>query len=358
MSAGPLAGLRVIELPAIGPVPYAAMMLADAGADVLRIAGPKPDLSVADPAKAFHLRGRPWIRLDVRENGDREQLLAMVPRADVLLEGSRPGTLEKLGLAPETLLAANPRLVIGRMTGWGQDGPLADRAGHDINYIALAGALRHFARDGERPVPPVNLVGDYGGGAMLLLFGVLAAVWEAQRSGSGQVVDAAMVDGAASLMTLIHSLHHQGMWPGAPGENLLDTGAPFYDVYECADGYVAVGCLEPQFYAEFLAGLGLDPAELPAQYDAAGWPRLREVFTARLAAGTRDHWESVFGDTDACVTPALELTEAPQHPHLAARGTFAGPQPAAAPRFSRTAGTTSPMLGEADAEVRDRWGIG
>ncbi len=360
--AGALQGLRVVELPAIGPVPFAATMLADHGAEVVRITGPRPDFSAADPQRATHLRGRPALPLNLRDPADRSRLLAIVERADVLLDGFRPGVLERLDLAPELLQERNARLVIGRMTGWGQSGPLAPRAGHDITYIAVAGALRHVARAGERPVPPLNLVGDYGGGAMYLLFGVLAALWEAQRSGRGQVVDAAMVDGVGSLMGLIYSLAGQGLWQGGPGENLLDTGAPFYDVYRCADdGYVAVGCLEPQFYDEFLAGLGLAAEDLPAQYDRAGWPHLREVFTAAIAAHPRAHWESAFADTDACVAPVLSMAEAPQHPHLQARRSFtydAGvPAPAAAPRLSRTPGRAGPVDSGAAADRLRTWGV-
>jgi alpha-methylacyl-CoA racemase len=359
--SGALAGLRVLELPAIGPVPFAATMLADHGASVLRITGNRPDLSVADPARATHLRGRPALPLDLR--AEPERFLALAARADVVLEGFRPGALERLGLGPQALLAANPRLVVGRMTGWGQDGPLATTAGHDITYIAVAGALGSFARPGARPVPPLNLVGDYGGGAMMLLFGVLAALWESRRSGCGQVVDAAMVDGAAALMGLIWSFRGQGLWPGPAGTNLLDTGAPFYDTYVCADGgFVAVGCLEPQFYAAFLAGLGLDLADLPHQYDAAGWPVLRETFARVLGARPRSHWEAVFNGTDACVAPVLTMAEAPNHPHLAARQVLvddgSGTAPAAAPRLSRTPGRAGAVDPAADpVPVLRSWGV-
>ena len=361
---GALAGLRVLELPAIGPVPFAATMLADHGASVVRITGPRADLSVADPARATHLRGRPALFLDLRDPDGREGLLDLAAHADVLLEGFRPGTLERLGLGPDVLQAANPRLVVGRMTGWGQDGPLAQTAGHDITYIAVAGALRSFARRGERPVAPLNLVGDYGGGGMFLLFGVLAALWEAQRSGRGQIVDAAMVDGTASLMGLVWSMRGQGMWPNGPGENLLDTGAPFYDTYECRDGgYLAVGCLEPQFYAAFLAGLGLDAdPDLPPQFDVPRWPLLRDRLAARIAEHPRAHWEAVFAGTDACVAPVLDLDEAPQHPQLAARGVLvddgSGTAPAPAPRLSRTparAGAVDP--GADPVPVLRSWGV-
>lgn len=361
MSPGALAGLRVIELPAIGPVPFAAAMLADHGADVVRITGTRPDVSVVDPPHATHLRGRPAVRLDLRR--DRDVLLAMLPQADVLLDGFRPGVLERLGLGPQTLLEVQPRLIVGRMTGWGQTGPLAARAGHDINYLSVAGALRHFARDGQPPVPPLNLVADNGGGAMFLLFGVLAAVIEASRSGRGQVVDAAMVDGVASLMGLVYSMAGQGLWEGGPGQNLLDTGAPFYDVYVCADGqYLSVGCLEPQFYAIFLAGLGLQPHDLPHQYDPAGWPRLREVFAQRIAEHDRDHWDAVFRDTDACVSPVLSMQQAQTAAQMTARQAFTTingvSAPAAAPKLSRTPGAAGPMPGRTEpADVLRAWGV-
>lgn len=364
LSHGALAGLRVLELPAIGPVPFAATMLADHGASVVRIVGPRADLSVADSARATHLRGRPALYLDLREPAGRDALLALAAHTDVLLEGFRPGTLERLGIGPQDLQRANPRLVVGRMTGWGQDGPLAATAGHDINYIAVAGALRSFARTGERPVAPLNLVGDYGGGAMFLLFGVQAALWEAQRSGRGQVVDAAMLDGTAALMGLVWSMRGQGMWPNPPGANLLDTGAPFYDTYRCADGgYLAVGALEPQFYAALLAGLGLagDP-DLPQQFDVPRWGELRAALAGRIAEQPRAHWEAVFAGTDACVAPVLTMDEAPEHPHLAARRVVvddgAGPAPAPAPRLSRTPGAAGPVEPGADPLPALRaWGV-
>lgn len=291
----------------------------------------------------MHLRGRGAVTVDLRDAHSVQVLRDLAGSADVLLEGFRPGVLERRGLAPDDLLADNPRLIVGRMTGWGQDGPLAHSAGHDIDYLAVAGPLRHFARAGETPVPPLNLVADFGGGAMFLVTGVLAALVERATSGRGQVIDAAMVDGSAYLMMLVYSLAAQGMWnPAAPGTNLLDTGAPFYDVYGCSDGeYLAVGCLEPQFYEQFLAGLGLADAELPAQFDVSRWPELRQLFTDTIAGKTRSEWDEIFAGTDACVAAVRSMTEAAEHPHLRARGTFVAAeplQPAPAPRFSRTPG--------------------
>jgi alpha-methylacyl-CoA racemase len=318
------------------------MILADLGADVVRVDRPSGGLQLG-PADAPDptLRGRRRVAADLKDPAGRETVLRLVERADVLLEGYRPGVTERLGVGPADCHARNPRLVYGRMTGWGQDGPFASRAGHDINYISLTGVLHAIGRPGQRPVPPLNLVGDYGGGSMLLVVGVLAALWEAPRSGRGQVVDAAMVDGTSLLAQLVWGLRHQGSWSDERGTNLLDGHAPFYDTYTCADGrHVAVGALEPQFYAALLAGLDLDPAELPEQYERAGWPELRARFTAAFATRTRDEWARVFDGTDACVTPVLAFDEVPRHPHLAARATIVAPdgvpQAAPAPRFSRT----------------------
>jgi alpha-methylacyl-CoA racemase len=340
--AGPLAGLRVIELAGIGPGPFAARLLAGMGASVVRVQ--RAGGGSFDPSGGVSAGGRAEVvPVDLKEPAGRDTVLALVDDADVLMEGFRPGVMERLGLGPEECLARNPRLVYARLTGWGQDGPLASRAGHDINYIALAGALGSFARAGQPPTPPLNLVGDFAGGSLFLIFGVLAALHERSRSGLGQVVDAAMIDGVASLMGFVYELRSLGMWGGQPGSNLLDTGAPFYDVYRCSDGgYVAVGCLEPQFYAAFLAGLGLAAEDLPHQYDADGWPVLRARFADLLATRTRDEWAAVFADTDACVTPVLAMDEAPAHPHNAARGTYqpSGEHwvPGPAPRLSRTPG--------------------
>jgi alpha-methylacyl-CoA racemase len=338
---GPLAGLRVVELGGIGPGPHAAMVLADLGADVVRVERPSGGLSVGRGGRDAVLRGRRPVAADVKTAGGLDLVLSLVGHADVLLDVFRPGVAERLGLGPETCLERNPGLVYARMTGWGQDGPWAGRAGHDVNYLSLTGTLAALGHPGEAPRAPLNLVADYAGGSMLLLVGVLAALHERSRSGRGQVVDAAMVDGVALVSQLMWSMRGQGVWSDRPGTNLLDGGAPFYDVYRCADGrFVAVGALEPQFYAALLDGLGLAGADLPAQSDRGGWPRLREAFTQAFAAHPRGHWERVFEGTDACVTPVLEPREAPGHPHLAARGTFTEVdgvvQAAPAPRFSRT----------------------
>lgn len=346
MSAGPLAGIRIIEIAGIGPGPFAAMMLADMGADVIRVErtqavrGPAPDAAHWD----VMLRGRRNVAIDLKNERGVETLLRMVEGADALIEGFRPGVMERLGVGPKECLARNPRLVFGRMTGWGQDGPLANAAGHDINYIALSGALAHFARDGEAPVPPLNMVGDFGGGGLMLAFGVVCALLEARTSGSGQVVDAAMVDGSAALMTMFWAFKNAGLFDESrPGTNLLDTGAHFYDVYRCRDDkYLAVGAIEPQFYSLFLQLVGLDddPA-MNAQMDRAQWPALKEKVASRIKSKSRDEWTKIFEGTDACVAPVLSMSEAAAHPHNVERGTFVEVddvvQPAPAPRFSRTA---------------------
>ena len=343
--AGPLHGLRVVELAGIGPGPHAAMILADLGADVVRVERPSGGLDLTGGKPDHLLRGRRSVAADLKTPEGHELVLRLVERADVLVEGYRPGVAERLGIGPADCHARNPRLVYGRMTGWGQDGPMANRAGHDINYISITGILHAIGRADERPVPPLNLVGDFGGGSMLLLTGILSALWERERSGAGQVVDAAMVDGASLLAQLVWALRGRGLWSDDRGANLLDGGAPFYDIYLCADGrHVAVGALEPQFYRQLLAGLELDPADLPEQSDKAGWPVLRAKISAAFLTRGRDEWAKVFADTDACVTPVLTFGEAIDHPHLAARGDFLDidgvPQPAPAPRFSRTAPDT------------------
>lgn len=336
--SGPLAGVRVVELAGIGPGPHAAMILGDLGAEVVRIERPGPGSEPADPT----VRGRRRVAADLKTPDGRDTVLRLVAKADVLIEGFRPGVTERLGVGPAECRARNPALVYGRMTGWGQDGPLAARAGHDINYISLTGALHAIGRGGgERPVPPLNLVGDYGGGSMLLVIGVLAALFEARGSGQGQVVDAAMVDGASLLVQVVWTMLGGKRWHDEPGTNLLDGCAPFYDTYTCADGrFVAVGAIEPQFYAQLLAGLRIDPAELPPQRDVASWPAIKDRFAEVFRTRTRDEWAAVFDGTDACVTPVLAFGEVAAHPHLAARNTVVVrdglPQAAPAPRFSRT----------------------
>lgn len=341
--AGPLAGLRVVELAALGPGPHAAMVLADLGADVVRVERPAGRaLQIGEyGATDAVLRGRRSVALDLKTDDGRAQVLALAERADVLLEGLRPGVAERLGVGPDDCHARNPRLVYGRVTGWGQDGPLAKEVGHDLNYIGLTGVLHAMGRPGQAPPPPLNLVGDFGGGSMLLLVGVLAALFERSMSGRGQVVDAAMVDGAALLSQMVLALRGMGEWGDDRGANLLDGGAPFYDTYRGADGgFVAVGALEPQFFAALLEGLGLAPDEVGAQDDRSRWPEMRERFAGILASRTRDEWAEHFAGTDACVTPVLSFDEAARSPHLAARCTFAEiagvTQAAPAPRFSRT----------------------
>ena len=340
---GPLAGITVIELAGIGPGPFCGMMLADLGADVIRVdraqsvQGGDPDRPPAD----LLARGRRSIGVDLKSPDGVEVVLSLVERADALFEGFRPGVTERLGLGPDECLARNPRLVYGRMTGWGQDGPYASTAGHDINYISLAGALDPIGRRGEAPVPPLNLVGDFGGGGLLLAFGIVAGLLEARTSGQGQVIDAAMVDGAAALMTMTHSLRAMGIWNDERGTNMLDTGAHFYDVYETADGgYISIGSIEPQFYAELLRLTGLEDEALPGQYDRAQWPALKERVAAVFRTKTRDEWCEIMEGTDVCFAPVLTIPEAVAHPHNVHRGTFvevAGiPQPGPAPRFSRT----------------------
>jgi alpha-methylacyl-CoA racemase len=360
--SGPLNGLRVVELAGIGPGPHAAMLLADLGADVVRVERPSGGLDISGGRPDHLLRGRRSVAANLKTDEGREVVLRLVTKADVLLEGLRPGVAERLGVGPEHCHAVNPGLVYGRMTGWGQDGPLAQRAGHDINYISLTGALHALGRAGERPAPPLNLVGDFGGGSMFLVTGVLAALWERQRSGRGQVVDAAMVDGTSALLQMTWALRGAGAWTDERAVNLLDGGAPFYDTYTCADGrWVAIGALEPQFYAALLTGLGLDGEDLPAQLDRSGWPKLRARFTQVFVTRTRDEWAEIFAGTDACVTPVLAFDEVASHPHLAARETIITvdgvPQAAPAPRFSRTVpGTPTPPPkpgGDAEAVLAD-----
>jgi len=342
-AAGPLAGVRVVELAGLGPAPHAAMVLGDLGADVVRVERPAGrGLRLTDDRARDHLlRNRRSVAADLKTQAGRDLVLALVGRADVLVEGLRPGVAERLGVGPQECLARNERLVYARMTGWGQDGPWAGQVGHDINYLSVTGLLHALGRDGEPPAPPLNLVADLGGGSMFCVTGVLAALVERASSGRGQVVDVAMVDGVGVLGQLVWALRGAGVWSDARQANLLDGGAPFYRTYRCADGrFVAVGALEPHFYAELLAGLGLAGEQLPAQYDRTGWPDLHRRFAQTFARHDRDHWAARFEGTPACVTPVLTFTEAPGHPHAAARDAFLTVdgvvQPAPAPRFSRT----------------------
>jgi len=364
--SGPLRDVRVIEVGGIGPGPFAAMMLADLGADVLRLDRPPAD---ADPLhngtwNLLH-RGRPSVAVDLKHPEARQLVLDLCGSADALIEGFRPGVMERLGLGPDAALARHPQLVYGRMTGYGQDGPMAAAAGHDINYIAASGVLASITRLGERPVPPMNVLGDFGGGGMLLAFGVLAAILDARGSGRGQVVDAAVVDGSALLMAVMHGMRAAGRWTDPPGTNFLDTGAHFYEVYETADGgHMAVGAIEPRFYAALLAGLDIDPAAAP-QWDRERWPELKELLAERFRTRTRAEWAAVFDGVEACVTPVSTMAEAPDHPHLAARGTFvevAGVrQPAPAPRFSLTPGAITgppPPIGADTDTALAAWGVG
>jgi len=365
--SGPLEGIRIIELAGLGPAPFAGMMLSDAGADIIRV--DRSDRASYPPREEPHVdlmnRGRRSIAVDLKHPDGVALLLRLVDGADGLMEGFRPGVAERLGLGPEVCLARNPKLVYGRMTGYGQTGPMAQAAGHDIDYIAISGALEAVGRAGERPVPPLNLVGDFGGGGMLLAYGMLAAILGARTTGMGQVVDAAMVDGAASLMTMTYTLRSAGIWQGARGTNLLDTGAHFYEVYETSDGkYMGVGAIEPQFYAELMRLLGLGDEDLSTQMDRTTWPGMKERFAAIFATKTRDGWEAVFAGSDACVAPVLSATEAPDHPHNRERGTFtevAGVvQPAPAPRFLSTPGSIRrppPNPGQHGDEALADWGL-
>ncbi|MEU9185657.1 CaiB/BaiF CoA-transferase family protein [Streptomyces sp. NPDC048484] len=361
---GPLAGVRVVELAGIGPGPFAAMLLADLGADVVRVDRPTGGGLAIDPAYDITNRNKRSVIVDLKAPGGAERVLALVERADILVEGYRPGVAERLGVGPETCHARNPKLVYGRMTGWGQDGPLAPRAGHDIAYIALTGTLGMIGAPDEPPAVPANLLGDYAGGSLYLVVGVLAALHHARASGTGQVVDAAIVDGTAHLGAMIHGMLAAGGWQDRRGANLLDGGCPYYGTYETADGqYMAVGALEAQFYEEFTELLGLGEYA-SARKDVSRWGELREAVAARFRTRTRDEWTAVFEGSDACVAPVLSLREAPHHPHLAARGTFTDhggiTQPAPAPRFSATPTTVrgGPALPGTDtADVARDWDV-
>ena len=359
---GPLGGLRVLEFAGLGPVPHAGMVLADLGADVMRIDRPG-GVSLAPQGPVD--RGRRSAVLDLSRPDGAAGALRLVESADVVLEGFRPGVMERLGLGPDDCLARNPRLVYGRMTGWGQTGPLASRAGHDINYVAAAGALATMGSPHEPPTPPLNLVGDYGGGSMYLLVGVLAALLERSASGRGQVVDAAMVDGVSSLLALTYGLYNARTWSLRRGDNLLDGGAPFYTTYECADlRYVAVGALEEPFWQALLRGLGLDPAELPSRDDTDQWAELRNELGAVFLERTRDEWVAVFEGTDACVTPVLTLAETAGHPQVGGRGAVTSSggtlAPGVAPRLTRTPGAVGRPPRAPGADTTDAlvaWGL-
>ena len=365
---GPLTGIRIIEVAGIGPGPFCAMLLADLGAEVLRLdrVSHVPAERPASTATNILNRGRPSVAVDLNRPEAVELVLKLAGQADVLIEGFRPGVMERMGLGPDIALGRNPRLVYGRMTGWGQEGPLSHAAGHDINYIALTGALYHIGPRGGRPVPPLNLVGDFGGGGLLLAFGVLAALVERQSSGKGQVIDAAMVDGASALMAIFHGLQSvPGWFSDERGTNALDGGAHYYGTYETADGkYVAVGAIEPQFYAELLEKIGVDPASVPPQGDRTHWEETSARFAAIFKTKTRDQWCAILEGSDACFAPVLSIRETYEHPHNKARGTFtevAGVmQPAPAPRFSRTPGNIArepAYPGQDTREALSVWGV-
>ncbi len=362
---GPLAGVKIVEFAGMGPGPFSAMMLSDMGAEVLRIDRPVAAGGVDAYRYDIMNRGRASVILDLKQPGGRNAALRLVEKADGLIEGFRPGVMERLGLGPDDCMRRNPRLIYGRMTGWGQTGPMAQAAGHDINYIALSGTLWAIGRKDQPPLPPLNLAGDFGGGGMFLAFGIVCALLEASRSGKGQVVDAAMVDGAATLATFLYGMRASGDWRDVRGDNIIDTGAPWYDVYQTRDGeYVSIGSIEPQFYALLLSHLGLDPAGLPAQHDRAGWPLLRDSFAAAIRGRTRAEWQAAMEGTDVCFAPVLSPGEAPDHPHNAARGTFVDidgiRQPAPAPRFSRTVPETPqppPAPGHDMLNTLRRWGF-
>jgi len=366
--AGPLAGLRIVEFAGIGPGPFCGMMLADHGAEVIRIDRASGGRGGSQPVstKDVLARGRKSIALNLKSEQGIALARKLCASADGLIEGFRPGVMERLGLGPDVLLADNPKLIYGRMTGWGQTGPYAPHAGHDINYIALAGALAHFGRAGEKPTPPINMVGDFGGGGMMLAFGMVSALLNVARGGEGQMIDAAMTDGTAVLMAMIHGMANQGIWREDMGANLLDTGAHFYDTYETADGkFVSIGSIEPQFYAELRARLGLaeDP-DFDAQMSPAQWPALKDKLAAIFKTKTRADWDALLEHSDVCYAPVLTMSEAREHPHNSARQTFvevAGtPQPAPAPRYSGTATATpspAPMPGDDTADILAELGL-
>ncbi|MEL7739209.1 CaiB/BaiF CoA-transferase family protein [Citromicrobium bathyomarinum] len=366
--AGPLAGLRIVEFAGIGPGPFCGMMLADHGAEVIRIDRASGGRGGSQPIsnKDILARGRKSIALNLKSEQGIALARKLCASADGLIEGFRPGVMERLGLGPEVLLADNPKLIYGRMTGWGQTGPYAPYAGHDINYIALAGALAHFGRAGEKPTPPINMVGDFGGGGMMLAFGMVSALLNVARGGEGQVIDAAMTDGTALLMSMIHGMANQGVWREDLGANLLDTGAHFYDTYETADGkFVSIGSIEPQFYAELRARLGLaeDP-DFDAQMNPSQWPALKDKLATIFKSKTRAEWDEALEHSDVCYAPVLTMSEAREHPHMAVRETFIdvanSPQPAPAPRYSGTATATpspAPMPGDDTSDILAQLGL-
>lgn len=361
---GPLQGMKVIEIAGLGPGPFCAMLLADMGADVIRVER-SSKFGVVNPKFDFLNRGKRSIVVDLKKPEGVETVLKLVEKADIILEGFRPGVMERLGLGPADCLARNPKIAYGRMTGFGQNGPMAKAAGHDINYIAMSGALHMIGRAGEKPVPPVNLVGDFGGGALFLAFGLLAAVIEARSSGKGQVVDATMIDGAALLSTMMYGMKAQGLWRDERGVNLLDTGAHFYETYETRDGkWVSIGSIEPQFYAELLRLAELDMEVFGNQMDIGRWSEMKDKLTEVFKTRTRDEWCAIMENTDVCFAPVLSMDEAPKHPHNVERGTFfeqdGHVQPAPAPRFSRTRPAipaAPPLPGQHTDEVLADWGI-
>jgi alpha-methylacyl-CoA racemase len=362
MASGPLVGLKVVEFAGIGPAPFCGMLLADLGADVVRIDRKE---TVGRSQRELAGRGKRSVAIDLKHADGVEAALLLIEKADALIEGFRPGVMERLGLGPDVVGKRNPKLVYGRMTGWGQTGPWSSMAGHDIDYIALTGALHAMGRAGEPPAPPLNLVGDFGGGALYLAFGLCAALWEARASGKGQVIDCAMTDGAASLMGMFYGMRASGMWNDNRGDNLLDGGAHFYDTYECADGkWLAIGAIEPQFHAVLMKGLGLADSDFPHRMDRKHWPDYSKRIADVVRTKSRDEWMAIFENTDACVAPVLDMVEAPKHPHNAARGTFADAfgviQPAPAPRFSRTEGAIQghpPVAGEQTKSAMIDWGV-
>ena len=362
---GPLNGVRIIEMGGIGPGPFCAMMLADMGAEVIRVDRKGPPENRPDAKYEILHRGRRSIAMDLKKPEAVRALLKLIEHAEVLLEGFRPGVMERLGLGPEECLARNPKLVYGRMTGWGQDGPLSQAAGHDINYIALSGALHSIGKAGEKPVPPLNLVGDFGGGGMLLAFGIVCALYESDKSGQGQVIDAAMVDGAATLMAAFYGLRAGGKWNDQRGTNMLDGGAHFYDTYETADGkWISVGSIEPQFYALLLKHAGITDPDFTNRMEPGNWPRLKEKIAAVFKTKSRDDWCRIMENTDVCFAPVLTFEETMKHPHNVARKTFVEiegvPQPSPAPRFSRTRVKIQgppPAPGEHTDAVLEEWGL-